>query len=528
MQPYRVLLVDDEEDIRVGISRKMDWESLGFSLVGEAENGQEALELAEQLRPDVVLTDIRMPFMDGLELCRILTRSLPAARFVLFSGFDDFEYAKQAIQMNVFEYILKPISAQELSEVLDRLKKQLDAHRAEVQNLETLRRQYEESLPILRELFYTQLLDGRIRAEQAAARAARYDIDLSGCAWTVGMAQFDSPDERGELLALSVRAFLEDNLYAQQGCTCRAFLYGDSVALLAGFDHSPQMYRLTEEVNRVCKLAKSYLNLTLTVGVGLPCTAIGEIPLAAAGARSALDYRVLVGAGRAIYIGDLEPDSGTASTFDENDERELVGAVKLGTPEEVRAVVSRLAGKIREAGLALPQCHLFFLELFTSLLRLTRGAGLEMESVFGEGFTGAVQITDFDSIEELENWCVDRCLRIHELLGRRRTDSTGRTVEKAKAFIEGHYAETDLSVETLCAYLHLSPAYFSTLFTWAPDMSFTAYVTQVRMEHAADLLRNSEDKTYLIAEKTGYLDPNYFSYVFKKHFGLSPTRFRGG
>ena len=171
---------------------------------------------------------------------------------------------------------------------------------------------------------------------------------------------------------------------------------------------------------------------------------------------------------------------------------------------------------------------LVFLELFTSLLRLTRGAGLEMESVFGEGFTGAVQITDFDSIEELENWCVDRCLRIHELLGRRRTDSTGRTVEKAKAFIEGHYAETDLSVETLCAYLHLSPAYFSTLFKRETDMSFTAYVTQVRMEHAADLLRNSEDKTYLIAEKTGYLDPNYFSYVFKKHFGLSPTRFRGG
>ena len=110
MDPYRVLLVDDEEDIRVGISRKMDWAGLGFSLVGEAENGQDALELAEQLRPDVVLTDIKMPFMDGLELCRILTQRLPAAKFVVFSGFDDFEYAKQAIRMNVSEYILKPMS----------------------------------------------------------------------------------------------------------------------------------------------------------------------------------------------------------------------------------------------------------------------------------------------------------------------------------------------------------------------------------------------------------------------------------
>ena len=121
MDLYRVLLVDDEEDIRVGISRKMDWEGLGFTLVGEAENGREALELAEVLSPDVVLTDIKMPFLDGLELCRILSGRLPASRFVIFSGFDEFQYAKQAIQMNVFEYILKPISAEELSGVLRKL-----------------------------------------------------------------------------------------------------------------------------------------------------------------------------------------------------------------------------------------------------------------------------------------------------------------------------------------------------------------------------------------------------------------------
>ena len=130
MELYRVLLVDDEEDIRVGISRKMDWSGLGFELVGEAENGRDALELAESLQPDVVLTDIKMPFMDGLELCRILTERLPASKFVVFSGFDDFEYAKQAIQMNVSEYILKPINAPELTAVLERLHSQLDAERA--------------------------------------------------------------------------------------------------------------------------------------------------------------------------------------------------------------------------------------------------------------------------------------------------------------------------------------------------------------------------------------------------------------
>ena len=118
MELYRVLLADDEAEIRQGISRKIDWAAQGFELAGEAENGAEALELAEQIRPDVVLTDIKMPFMDGLELCRRLRRELPAAKLVVFSGFDDFEYARQAVSMGVSEYIMKPVNARELENVL--------------------------------------------------------------------------------------------------------------------------------------------------------------------------------------------------------------------------------------------------------------------------------------------------------------------------------------------------------------------------------------------------------------------------
>ena len=173
MEEYRVLLADDEEEIRSGISRKIEWASLGFTLVGEAENGLEALELAEALEPDVVLTDIKMPFMDGLELCRRLRQSLPGARLVVFSGFDDFEYARQAVSMGVSEYILKPINAPELSQVLTRLREQLDRQRLERRDMETLRRRYEESLPVLRELFYTRLLGGQLPPKQIQDRAAR-------------------------------------------------------------------------------------------------------------------------------------------------------------------------------------------------------------------------------------------------------------------------------------------------------------------------------------------------------------------
>ncbi len=525
MDLYRVLLVDDEEDIRVGISRKMDWEGLGFTLVGEAENGRDALELADALRPDVVLTDIKMPFMDGLELCRILTDRLPASKFVIFSGFDDFEYAKQAVRMNVSEYILKPINAVELADVLRKLKEQLDRERTERKDLETLRLRYEESLPVLRSLFLSRLLDGSV--DRPVELAERYGVDLTGPALTAAIVHITGDRDRRELLALSVEQLFEENLHLERG-TCRAFLYDDSVALLASLAQKEDIYGFIAAVDRVCALAESYLGVQLTVGVGLPCSDPAELPQSAAGARSALDYRNLVGRGRAIYIRDLEPEVGTHLSFDENDEQKLTAAVKLGGEAEVRAAVGQLLDKLRGSGLSLSKCNLFFLELLTCLLKLTREADAEQEEVFGPGFTGAVQVTDFDAPEALESWCCERCLRIQELIRRRRTDSAGRTVERAKEFINAHYSESGLSVEMLCDHLHLSPTYFSTLFKREVGMSFTAYVTVVRMEAAAAALRNTEEKTYLIARDCGYDDPNYFSYVFKRHFGVSPTKYRAG
>lgn len=481
MELYRVLLVDDEEDIREGISRKMDWLGLGFSLVGEAANGQDALELAESLRPDVILTDIKMPFMDGLELCRILTDRLPAARFVVFSGFDAFEYAKQAIQMNVVEYILKPINADELSAVLRRLKDQLDRE-----------------------------------------RAARLDIDLQGEEWAVGLAYIGS-DRRDALSTLSVQKLLEESLTADR---CRLTLYNDWVAVIVSLTESFTIYDLIRVLDRVCTLAASYLGLTLTVGVGAPCKELSGMARSAAEARTALEYRSMVGRGQVIYIGDLEPDGGQVLTFEEADERTLTAAVRLGSEQEVRDAAAALAGKIREANPAAGQYNLFLMELVTHLMKMTRRSGVGVEEVFGTGFSLPIQDSALPSLEELEGWCAERYLRLRTLIRRRQTDSAGQTVEAAKEYIRQHYAESDLSVEKLCAYLHLSSTYFSTLFKRETGTSFTAYVTTVRMEAAAEAIRGTEEKTYLIAQRCGYEDPNYFSYVFKRHFGVTPTKYR--
>ena len=209
MYMIKVFLVEDEVVIRDAIKNSIDWEQEGYEFVGEASDGELALPMILKEKPDILITDIRMPFMDGLELCRILTDRLTAARFVVFSGFDAFEYAKQAIQMNVVEYILKPINADELSAVLRRLKDQLDRKRAERRNVELLRSRYTENLPVLRELFYANLLDGHIEPGTERERAAHLDIDLQGEEWAVGLAYIGS-DRRDALSTLSVQKLLEE------------------------------------------------------------------------------------------------------------------------------------------------------------------------------------------------------------------------------------------------------------------------------------------------------------------------------
>ena len=150
MTTYKVLLVDDEEEVRNAIEQRINWEELGFEVIGKAQNGVKAMEIAEKLQPDVVITDIKMPYMNGLELARNLKEENPGVRILILTGFDEFEYAKEAVHLEIEEYILKPINANELSECLKRLKNVLDKEREEKLNVRKLEQYYTDSLPVLR------------------------------------------------------------------------------------------------------------------------------------------------------------------------------------------------------------------------------------------------------------------------------------------------------------------------------------------------------------------------------------------
>lgn len=528
---YRILIADDEEQIREGIIKKIDWEKIGYTIVGSAENGLDALEKAEHLHPDVVMTDIKMPFMDGLELGAKLRESMPSIKLIIFSGFDEFEFAQQAIKMHAAEYILKPINSEELTETLKKIKIQIDREVDEKRNIEVLKKQYQESLPAMREQFLTSLMEGRISKEQLKIKAAQFQINLQADGWAVALLRVDAKEKtarvlqgKEELVPILLKCTTEEEL--KEYFSFVDFLAADCVAVIAEIHSSDGIIPLVNRMDQVCKSARRVLGTKVMAGISTVTTSLYQLQPYYQEAQSALEYSAVMGGDKAIYIADIEPDTSMKAAFDEHDENEIINAIKLANKQEVSSKIDAVFEQFRAVVLPLGQYQIFLLEMMTSLLKVLHSYKIDETEIFGENFSFVQTISKLHSLDDMKRWCTDVCMKISAIIERERLDSTKLLTRNAEQYVHEHYADPDISVENLCSYLHVSPAYFSTVFKRESGMSFVSYLTDVRLRKAVELLNVTDDKTYIIAQKVGYTEPNYFSYVFKRKFGVSPSKYR--
>jgi len=536
MSLYRIMIVDDEEEIRLGIIKKIDWEANGFVVVGDAENGQDALEKAEKLQPDVIMTDIKMPFMDGLELGKKLVELMPSTKIIVFSGCDDFEYAHKAIKINVVEYVLKPINSIELTEVLVRLKEQLDREYNEKRNLETLYKYYINSLPVIREQFLVGAIEGKITESQWNEQAENLGIDFKYENFSVALIHADGTINIEEsennmsiqneltLTPISIKKIIDENM--EKYCKFVSFIYSDMVVVIGNLEKKEDILLFIKGINEVCKIYKRIMNLTISAGIGYVYNNTSEIRYSYRSAQSALDYRFVLGTGKAIYIDDVEPDNSIQLQFDEQEERTMLNAIKISSEDEIAITIENLFKNIEDLLLPFNQYRIYFMEIITSILKLVQTYNLEIEELFGKNFDCYSFLEGFNSINEVREWLIQKAIKVNIYIKRERINSSMLLIEKAKQYIKDNYSDYDVSVEKLCSELHVSPTYFSTIFKRETGMNFVNYLTTLRLEEAVKLLNTTDDKTYIIAEKVGYPEANYFSYVFKKKFGVSPSKYR--
>lgn len=537
---YKLILVDDEEEVRKGVLEKIQWNKYGFEVVGEAENGIEALEKAEKTLPDLVITDIKMPFMDGLALSKSLKEKLPTTRVIILTGFDEFEYAKMAVKLDVVEYALKPISAEDLTEVLIRIREKLDYEMAQKKDMEMLKENYIKSLPVLREKFLGSLITNRLNKAEISERAISYGLNLDYNGFIVTVINIDykaemesfpevetiSALENRELIKLAILNLTEEiiNKY-EMGIV---FLHNDNILIIFTSmenEKDKSIQRALSTLEELNQSIKKYYKKSVIFGVGEYCRDIGNIGYSYESAVTALDYSIILN-NNIICIEDMEPKAAQNIVFDELRSRSLISCIKVGTPEEIEETIEELFKEIIDGNVSFKDYQIYLLDILTTILKTARDLHIDMDKVFGLNYNLFVEMYKLKEIRQVKEWLISICTKIKGQVSKDRQDTCRLIVKKATEYVEKFYDDSELTIDKMCKYLHISPTYFSSIFKRETRFTFINYLTHIRMEAAKELLRTTECKTFEIAKRVGYSEPNYFSYCFKKNFSISPSEYR--
>ncbi|RUT36017.1 response regulator [Paenibacillus zeisoli] len=547
---YKLVLVDDESDVREGLLTEIDWEALGFHVADTAENGREAAEMIERHQPDIVVTDIQMPFMNGLQLSEWIRENYPATKIIILTGYEEFEYAQKAIRLQIDEYVLKPFSSQELIEILLKVKRNIDEEVAQKENVHLLTEHYRRNLPVLQSIFLSSLVTRRLPQNEIHDKVQSYSLNLEGSRYMVSIIRLDPKVKEGKMPALTLEkegtlslkeTFDHDlELFAVLNITSEiagkydsghTFIHHDEVVVLSisteseAESVSQQSLRMLEEIRYSIE---RYLKQTVTIGAGSVQNSLQNLHMSYKDAVQAFDYRLLYGGNKVIWIEDMESRSSEPFTFSDFNEQELVRCLKVGTEEEINILMDQLFNRITDTGLSNQGFQIYLLEMLTAAVKVAKEIHVDLDRLFGNGATGLGEITKFSHAMEAKVWFKDLCLKLRNSIASDRESSYNRLVEDAKEYIRQHYRESEISINKVCEHLHISTGYFSAIFKKEVKMTFVNYLLGIRMEAAQELLRNTELKAFEIAEQVGFADPNYFSFCFRKKFGISPKEYRSG
>ena len=519
---YTVIVVDDEKSISdriVGLlSKRSD-----FSLLGSYSNGYDALMFGVPLEPDLIITDVKMPFIDGLQLIERAKEELPTVQAMVISGFDSFDFAKKAIELGVLGYITKPIDPDEFNAVLDKAIVQLDAYykvEDKPNPLESLKKEISADIH--------RLLTFKEPSTQFREKLLAEGVNLDSK--SVCVAAFN-PDKDEDELTIEEAASLEDEfvsiLTEELGDLCHLYHYYDHPYLIALLIFDGPIYKdqLTKAIEPALLRFKKSSSFTISSGIS-ELADLGK-PFSyrklLRHARHALEYRTALGSGVLVFYDDLQKHQSSVGKVDENEYARLTYALLNGKDEEAKQMVGRLIEQISTPSYR----DSYFLILNNILDALLRGC--VAIDAFYQGYMTHVELTNqiyaCRGATQVANRLCSLIDRIASINAERRKGGVDAAYSSIMGYLQSHYREEGLTLSLLCDDLGYSLSYVSAILK-RHETSFTKEVSRLRMEEAKKLLSSSDSSLSEIAEQLGYGDPYYFSHCFKRIVGCSPLEYR--
>ncbi|MBB6734571.1 response regulator [Cohnella zeiphila] len=539
---YKLMIVDDEPTVRFGLQSYFDWASFDIEVMGEADDGDVALEMIEKQPPDLILTDVRMPNLDGIELSRRVSARYPGAKIIFVSGHDDADYLKSALKVSAVDYIFKPVNLQELGAVIKRVVADLDAERAERRLRQEMQVKLKEGMPLLREKFLLSLVDSGVPKADLRERIEFLGLDLPEDAayWAIVIAVDDLAEVTGsrsegdrQLLWYSVLNVCQELIDRHLGGYVFERRTGEFVGLLR---ISPSGGSVPEASEALIALAgdirdnlERWLKIGVTIGIG-DRSSLSELPRSYKQAGEAADHKWYLGKNRIITMDSLETsaaEDGGWSKYDLSQNEQLIAALKAADEFRLREVLDAIFADLarnRRDGLKYGRNVILQIVLAVGQLLLELNAqSPELEAAESRLWE---KLFEQETLGEMRFLIEAHLTEVCERIRDKRTGKVANLVERVRAVIEAKYADGGLTVAEIAKEVYLTPTYVSLLFKQETGQTVGEYLTQVRVEKAKELLRDPKYKFYDICYAIGYTDPSYFTKLFKKATGVTPSAYR--
>lgn len=538
MNEIKVFLVEDEMVIRRGSKNSIDWEKEGYIFCGEASDGELAYPMIIKEKPDILITDIRMPFMDGLELCKLVKKELPNIKILILSGYDEFDYAKEAIRLGVTEYLLKPISSGKLLEALNGVSESIRREKEDKDLVRKYMEEMRENTEHEKQKFFEQMIAGNLSMADALETGKKYEMNLSAGMYNLLLFRFTLGEENrksGELLGEAEYAIeklterLEYVFEFQRGVEGWAFL------LMA--DNEEQMSERVKELSKdLEEIMKNYSTIAYFGGIGQPVARLRELEESFREAERALAARFTMELNRIISVEDIR----MAQNVDTLDDIEITSFGEIektrtmlekflnnGAEDEIDEFVDVYINELPEENLKSVLMRQYIIMdayiVMMSFCEKIEGIEGEMQAQSEELKNSMKTIQTLEEIKNYIRMLLKKIIGVRDTIsGRRYSD----IIEIAKDQIRKTYMSDEISLNTIAAEVGMSPSYFSSIFSKEMGKTFVEYLTEIRMDRAKELLMCSSMKTSEIGYEVGYKDPHYFSYIFKKTQNCTPKEFR--
>jgi len=528
-----ILLVDDEKLERRVISYLVEKHRPNLKIVGETSNGIEAVELAFQLHPDIILIDIKMPTINGLEATKKIKEKLPKVKIVIVTAYDEFEFAQEAIKVGATDYLLKPVRPEEILRILDKLTEQINREKERELEEQRLKERLAMVMPFIQMGFLNDLLSGRIDSKKELEdRAAFLNFNLlSSVAMLADIDHFmdltsDQPELNKQLLKKEVFSIIKKSTKSIPSIIT-APIEEDKFVIL----FSPQESDPEEIKDQAIKLGEKIRNLvqentpaTVTIGIGNYYSEPIDICLSYSEALKALHNRYFMGSNQIIHIQDVERYRKAPLPYSYRKERQFLERIRMGNQADAKKILL----EIFEESLVpyannIEIVHSLITELLIVFSRTLAEIGGDTESF--SSFAYIQQLSTLNSIEEIKNWLLSLIEESLEQNDKNKHALNSQVVNMAIKYLKENF-RSDISLEEISHYVHLSPYYFSRIFKKETGLNFVEYLTKLRIDEAKRMLRESEETIVNIAGIVGYNEPNYFSRVFRKLEGITPKQYR--